>query len=701
MYISQLDIVNFRNFKNSTLKFKKGVNTIIGENSSGKTNILYALRLLLDDNLPLNATKLLETDFNTSIQEDWKGHWIIIKVTFSELNNDIKDNFLTHYTQNIESEDNTGSFAYYFKPNDNVRKQMHKYSQQINQDVKDNSEVQGELKNYLKELTIEDYEVVYKERVQGDFTDPSQYREIVGDFDKLDFPNPEEDNKKILGIAMSHLSLMKQEISCTYIKALRNVIHDLKQRKRSPLLQLLKGSTSNLEVNQTKNIQRQIENINESISDLEEIKELTEKLKESLNNTLGLTYSPNVDIKSELPEEIEILFQSLTLWAGDDHSSKQGKMEDLSLGGANLIYITLKLLEYEFYQNKREKAAHFLLIEEPEAHIHTHVQKTLFDKYHFEDTQVIITTHSTHISSSSKISSMNILTKEKGYTEICHPSNGLDNYKIKRIERYLDATRSTLLFAKGVILVEGDSEMILIPEMFKKVFGISLDEIGISVINMSSAVFDNIAELFDDNRIKKRCAIITDLDIPLPKDSNTDNMDEGKSRAAQKSGETRINRLNEKYDSNSWVNVFCAKYTFEADYVINNNEKTVINTLEKIYKNQSDKERSASKLNGEAAEKMNEILRLAKKEGKGWFALLLAEEINEYTNIPNYILEAIAFVSKHITSEHLFVMAKYRIQKTVNDQYKDINENNLSEMLNYLCENRKDILNEFVNKVKE
>lgn len=130
-------------------------------------------------------------------------------------------------------------------------------------------------------------------------------------------------------------------------------------------------------------------------------------------------------------------------------------------------------------------------------------------------------------------------------------------------------------------------------------------------------------------------------------------------------------------------------------------KKTVINTLEKIYKNQSDKERSASKLNGEAAEKMNEILRLAKKEGKGWFALLLAEEINEYTNIPNYILEAIAFVSKHITSEHLFVMAKYRIQKTVNDQYKDINENNLSEMLNYLCENRKDILNEFVNKVKE
>jgi len=38
------------------------------------------------------------------------------------------------------------------------------------------------------------------------------------------------------------------------------------------------------------------------------------------------------------------------------------------------------------------------LIEEPEAHIHTHIQKTLFDRLNYPETQVIYSTHSTHIS---------------------------------------------------------------------------------------------------------------------------------------------------------------------------------------------------------------------------------------------------------------------------------------------------------------
>ncbi|MGR5962017.1 hypothetical protein ACT7DN_11300 [Bacillus paranthracis] len=48
-----------------------------------------------------------------------------------------------------------------------------------------------------------------------------------------------------------------------------------------------------------------------------------------------------------------------------------------------------------------------------------------------------------------------------------------------------------------------------------------------------------------------------------------------------------------------------------------------------------------------------EALRLAKKEGKGWFALLLTETLFVRTKIPNYILEAIAFTSEHITENHL------------------------------------------------
>lgn len=702
MYISKLEMINFRNFRNSELNFGKGVNTIIGENSSGKSNILYALRLLLDDDLPFNATKLLETDFNSSLK-GWKGHWIIIKLTFSDLGNEQNDSLITHITQNVDN--NTGSFALYFKPKNLVRKKLYEFSQQI-KDKKERreccTELEKEIDSFLNSLTIDDYESVYTNRVNANFTDYEQYKSIVGDFDKKLFPDPDEDNNEKIGNIIPHITLIKKEVSCTYVKALRNVVSELKQKKKSPLLQLLRGSTNNIEVKDTQSIKNKIEDVNTSISELKEINDLTHKLKTSLTRTLGLTYSPKVNIKSELPEEIETLFQSLTLWVGDDYSSKQGKLDDLSLGGANLIYITLKLLEYEFYQDSEEKAAHFLLIEEPEAHIHTHVQKTLFDKYHFDNTQVIITTHSTHISSASKITSMNILTKRNGYTEVCQPNKGLDDNVIKRIERYLDATRSTLLFAKGVILVEGDAEMIIIPELFKKVFGVNLDELGISIVNMSSAVFDHIAELFHDNRLKRKCAIITDLDkslVDLPEEQEDENQEVKKARQAQISGEQRKVKLENKYGTNSWVKIFYANNTFETDFVISGNEREIINTLPYIYNDPKYITSSTYKLNSSNSYiKAKETLRLAEKEGKGWFALLLAEKINVYTKIPDYILSAIAFASEHITSEHLLMMAEYRF-KNLYGGGKENNFINLDEILQSLNEKEKDILSSFIEKV--
>ena len=49
MHITKLSLVNYRNFKNVKFLFNKGINTIIGENGSGKTNLFRAMRLLLDN----------------------------------------------------------------------------------------------------------------------------------------------------------------------------------------------------------------------------------------------------------------------------------------------------------------------------------------------------------------------------------------------------------------------------------------------------------------------------------------------------------------------------------------------------------------------------------------------------------------------------------------------------------------------------
>ncbi|MCO7044583.1 ATP-dependent endonuclease, partial [Staphylococcus hominis] len=288
---------------------------------------------------------LLETDFNQNI-DDWKGHWIVLKLTFKNLDSSEAASFVAHHSKNINNiEESTGTYALYFRPNKMVRKVLFEYTKQIENLQKNNedtSELKTKLNNFLKEITLNDYESVFSCRVSADFNDDRQYKLLIGDFENGIFPNPEEDNNFLLGNISTHITLIKKEVSCTYVKALRNVIAELKQKKSSPLLQLLRGTTNDIEVSEAEVIKKQVKNLNSDISELYEVSELTKKIKSSFNRTLGYTYSPNVNIKSELPEEIEALLQSLTLWVGDDSNSNQGKLEDLSLGGANLIYITLK-----------------------------------------------------------------------------------------------------------------------------------------------------------------------------------------------------------------------------------------------------------------------------------------------------------------------------------------------------------------------
>ena len=105
MHISRLQLVNYRNFERANVVFRKGINTIIGENGSGKTNLFRAMRLLLDDNLLRAAYRLDEGDFHRGLP-NWRGHWIIISLEFDEVSKDeaIQSLFL-HGAGNIEDGD--------------------------------------------------------------------------------------------------------------------------------------------------------------------------------------------------------------------------------------------------------------------------------------------------------------------------------------------------------------------------------------------------------------------------------------------------------------------------------------------------------------------------------------------------------------------------------------------------------------------
>ncbi len=644
MYISKLCLRNYRNFSNSNFNFSKGINTLIGENGCGKTNVMQAMRVLLDETLP-RTYKFYETDFNRGL-DNWKGHWIIIQLMFNELDHgDEAQALAVHLVGAADEVDVTrGCCSVIFRPKYEIRKKMWELSETL-------EKTQEELTAIRDIITLDDYELLYTARSNTDFSLNENYETYVGDFENIIFPNPLNEEQAIFGSKL-YISNFTREVSCTFIKALRDVEADLKSYRNNPLINLLRGKEKSIEIATKNEIVSKVTELNEQISSLSEVKEIADGVTSTIRSSVGETYAPNVSIKSELPADMEKLMQSLKLWVGDSLDEPYlGRIWELSLGGANLIYLSTKLLEYEKVK-AQDKIANFLLIEEPEAHIHTHIQKTLFEKIPEGRTQVIISTHSTHISSVSKISSVNIISKHANHVDVFSPSKNLGVDAINRIERYLDAVRSNLLFAKGVILVEGDAEQILIPIMFKRIFGISLDEIGVSLINIGSTGFQNIATLFHADRVRKNCAIITDLDsslIELPDNLEDDTAEQRGCRNSEVSGEARKNALDTFVDGNEYLKCFYATNTFEAQFIEAENAAEVRALVAKQYSQAATIRDINLKLNNESLSISGmEILRLANKFGKGWFAILLGEEITHLTHFPDYILKAIRFAVPHL-----------------------------------------------------
>src|SRR6202000_1604726 len=128
----------------------------------------------------------------------------------------------------------------------------------------------------------------------------------------------------------------------------------------------------------------------------------------------------------------------------------------------------------------------------------------------------ILTTHSTHITSAAGLDAYVVLTRREDasiHASVPVDDSDADPSEISDLERYLDATRSNLLFARKVILVEGPAELFLIPPLVKEVIGIDLDREGISVIPIFGVHFDAYAKLFSKHSLPKKCAVIADGDL--------------------------------------------------------------------------------------------------------------------------------------------------------------------------------------------
>ncbi|GAL81911.1 predicted ATP-dependent endonuclease of the OLD family [Algibacter lectus] len=155
MYISKVSLINYKNFANAKFLFNKGINTIIGENGAGKTNVFQAIRLLLEDTSLHYSYKLTENDFNRVLEDDsWKGHWIIISLEFNELTNEEAIQSLFIHGAGIAEDDyvDKASYNLFFRPKADIRQRLSEL-------------VEGDtvgLNNILDEITINDnYETFF------------------------------------------------------------------------------------------------------------------------------------------------------------------------------------------------------------------------------------------------------------------------------------------------------------------------------------------------------------------------------------------------------------------------------------------------------------------------------------------------------------------------------------------------------------
>ncbi len=656
MHISKLTLVNYRNFKNATLLFNKGVNTIIGENGAGKTNVFRAIRLLLDDTMVRAARGLDDTDFHRGIGR-WQGHWIIISAELQEISLDEEIQALfAHGTGVLDAgEVQTATYNLIFRPNKNIRQRLAALQA---------GDIAG-MNGILSQLSVEDYESGFTGRSTVNFADTEVYRRIVGDFDNALFPQ-EGDSAEIGSRIPTYLSVTK-EVSLTFIQALRDVVSEFHSNRTNPLLSLLKRMSGEINQNLLGPIVGQVQALNQSIEGLEDVKKLRSHISETIYGAAGQTYSPtSLSIKSELPQEADKLFQSLKLFVGEANDGHEGAINELSLGGANLIFLTLKLLEFK-YRNSRPAIANFLLIEEPEAHLHTHVQKTLFEKIGNSGAQIIYSTHSTHISEVSNVSNVNVLGRNGPTCEAFHPAAGLTPEAVGGLQRYLDAVRSNLLFAKSVLLVEGDAEAILLPLLIKKTLGVSLDELGISLVNIGSTGFSNIYVLFNDLRVRRRCSIITDqdlaygpTDIQVGDSADTQEWKRKMVRSASSSGIRKI-ILDAEAANNRWVKPFYATHTFEIEFAAVNHQ-FMLDSIDDVYSQEAAKNEARQDfLSGQRERYGRRVLKMANYKGKGWFAIILGKRVTGWARTPAYVLQAVAFAHGNFSRELVYRILHHRL----------------------------------------
>lgn len=612
MYLSELKLWNFRKYgskdpfdidkPNLIVPFNKGLNVLIGENDSGKTAIIDAIKLVLKTHA-YEWIKIEESDFHNGTDR------LRIELEFKDL-----------------------------KPN--------------------------EAKNFIEWLGWE-----------GEGINAKPILRLIYDVNKTADRILPADVKAGMDDVGHQLNAEAREyLKTTYLKALRDADYDLTAKKNSRLSQILKEHK--LFKKKDKNSPHEFETIFEDANGLinewfEDCKtnefDSTNKalIKDNIDKSLGKFIDDEHKSKLEISNpEIKNILEKISLGI-------IGK-QNLGLGTMNRLYMAAELLHLK---NDNWNGLRLCLIEELEAHLHPQAQMKIIEALQNEnDAQFILSTHSPNLASKVKLHNIILCKDDNVYPLGQDPKeesrNGnTDKYTkllkedYRFLERFLDITKANLFFAKGIILVEGWSEEILLPILAKRL-GYDLTEKEVSIINVGSTAYLRFAKIFlrnDGKKLKIPVSVISDIDLPeFKREMEID--ENGKPILKGKNKVYKFNRVSQNDDvksgirkrkegefdkSKSVLHFVSDLWTFEycllkSNYLSNEFKKVLKETHPKTFKNDNWEENIAKILLNKTIDKTEIAYKLSLNEDK------ININVTDENDAISYLIDAI----KHACNEN-------------------------------------------------
>jgi putative ATP-dependent endonuclease of OLD family len=602
MHICRVVIKRFRNLKSVDVALDARLTCIAGENNSGKSNFLYALRLAVDSDLPGYFRRLSKEDITDGVDISKPTH-VMVGVQFTDFDDEFDEGRTKEFAfaQSWVVTKNLAQVCYRFRPRPEVREQLEA-----------------------------------DERKSGDLTIADYDWELAGGA----VPDKEGSLKDLAAVQWNDnfTSTVQWSTLSAYnvmmLPAIRDVESDLRRSRVSPLQRLIE--VADLPEASKEELVNMVRAANQEVSRHKDVTSIAREIECSFSDTVGPAYSMKVKLGMASPTFSSVARNLSVLLSGHGLADAEAARNGLGLNNALYISMLLKYLDKE--ASKPGSAGRLLLVEEPEAHLHPQLQRVIFSRLLDKDCQVIATTHSTHVTARAQLPTYLLLvSKEKG-TSCYRPGLDSDISDQERadLERYLDATKSVLLFARGVILVEGMSEVFLVPELVRRLMEVDLEERGVSVVPIHGVHFAAYMKLFGPKRIERKCAVLTDGDLK-PSDARDYEDSPGGSRETLQPYE------------NEFVKVYACSTTFERAVAKHGNLAMFSAAARElgasgVAKKLDELGGQGELAKGDRSEARDLVLRTALRLGKARFAQVAARHADLAKEMPKYIQDAVNWV---------------------------------------------------------